>query len=165
MSLERWFRHVFTGRRALVRAFPPRTLAAIEQAVTESEQGHGGEIRFAIEHALDPAEAWAGKTPRTRALEVFAGLGVWDTELNNGVLIYVLLADHDVEIIADRGFNGRVDLAQWDAICNLMEAKFALGEFEAGSVAAVREVGRLIGEHYPFVAGARNELPNRPMTF
>jgi uncharacterized membrane protein len=106
----------------------------------------------------------AGKSPRQRAVEVFAGLGVWDTESNNGILIYVQLADRDVEIVADRGFNGRVDASEWTAVCSAMEEAFRAGQFEAGAVAGVQAAGRLLARHYPPLPGGRDEdeLPNRP---
>jgi len=105
-----------------------------------------------------------GKTPRARALEVFAALGVWDTEANNGVLIYVLLADRDVEIVADRGFNGRESAAQWAAVCEDMQREFRAGRYADGVIAGVEDVGRIIGAHYPQRPGQRDvdELPNRP---
>ena len=164
MDTGRWFRHLFATRRALLRAFPQSALLQIEAAVTESERRHAGEIRVAIESALEPGEVWRGKTPRARALEVFAALGVWDTEANNGVLIYVLLADHDVEIVADRGFNERVEAAEWAAVCEDIYAEFRAGRYPEGVVAGVHHVGRIIGAHFPHVPGQRdeNELPNRP---
>lgn len=164
MDAQRWFRHLFATRRALLRAFPRSGLLLIEAAVAESEQRHGGEIRIAIESSLEPTEVWQGKTPRARALEVFASLGVWDTEANNGVLIYVLLADHDVEIVADRGFNGRVAAAEWAAICEDIDAEFRSDRYPEGLVAGVRQVGQIIATHFPQRPGQRdeNELPNRP---
>src|SRR5262249_58822200 len=99
MNWSRWFRHLFATRGELKRTFSPIVLDAIEAAIGRSEKLHRGEIRFAVESSLEPHAIWAGKTPRQRALEVFAALGVWDTEENNGVLIYVLLADRDVEIV------------------------------------------------------------------
>jgi uncharacterized membrane protein len=164
MDWGRWFRHVTARERALHRAFPPAALDAIERAIDESERSHSGEIRFAIESALEPGRVWHGMTPRERALEVFAALGVWDTEVNNGVLIYVLLADHDVEIVADRGFNAAVAAERWSAICHDMEQHFRAGRFQEGAVAGVRAVGALIAAHYPPSASGRDrdELPNRP---
>jgi uncharacterized membrane protein len=164
MDWRRWTRHLFATRGGLRRAFPPSTLAAIESAITETERLHSGEVRFAIEAALEPAHALQGRKPRDRALEVFAALGVWDTEANNGVLIYVLLADRDVEIVADRGYNGRVALQEWSAICEAMDVRFRAGEFEGGAVECVRRVGELLARHFPLTPGARNpdELPNRP---
>jgi hypothetical protein len=164
MDWSRWFRHVFSTRAKLVRAFPVQALVAIERAITESELTHSGEIRFAIEGSLEPGEIWAGKTPRQRALEVFAALGVWDTEANNGILIYVLLADRDVEIVADRGFNEGVACAEWNAVCDAMEARFRAEQYEQGAIEGVREAGRLLARQYPPLPGGRDEdeLPNRP---
>lgn len=162
MQWARFFRHLSATRWRLKRCFPDRSLDAIEQAITRAEALHSGEIRFAIEVDLDPWDALRGVSPRDRALEVFAHLGVWDTEANNGVLIYVLLADRDVEIVADRGYNGRVTSDQWQAICEAMKASFGCDEFESGAVAAVEAVGRLMTPYFPFQAGDRNELPNRP---
>jgi uncharacterized membrane protein len=164
MDWKRLFRHVFATRAELARLLPVEALQSIERAVSESELTHSGEIRFAIEVALDPAEIAAGKTPRQRALEVFAALGVWDTEANNGVLIFVLYADHDVEIVADRGYNGRVTTDEWAAVCDAMEVRFRAGQYEQGAVEGVREAGRLMARHYPPLPGGRDqdELPNRP---
>ena len=164
MDWGRWFRHAFDTGSRLRRAFPQATLDAVEQAVDESERSHTGEIRFAIEAALEPGEVWAGRTPRERALEVFAALGVWDTEANNGVLIYVLLADRDVEIVADRGFNRLVAAGEWQAVCEDMERHFRNGNFREGALVGVRAVGRIIATHYPQGPGQRDEdeLPNRP---
>jgi uncharacterized membrane protein len=164
MDTGRLIRHLFSTRRALHRAFPRQALLDIEAAVDQSEQLHSGEIRVAIESSLEPGELWRGRTPRERALEVFAALGVWDTEANNGVLIYVLLADHDVEIVADRGFNGRVTAAEWAGICEDIDTDFRSGRFPQGVVSGVQRVGRIIGAHFPQRPGQRdeNELPNRP---
>jgi uncharacterized membrane protein len=164
MDWGRWFRHLFATRGALNRAFPPASLDRIERAIEESEAHHSGEIRFAIEGALEPGEVWRGKVPRARALEVFAALGVWDTEANNGVLIYVLLADQDVEIVADRAYNGRVSAAEWAAVCEDIQREFRVGRFGDGAVVGVEDVGRIIAKHFPRRAGQqdRDELPNRP---
>jgi uncharacterized membrane protein len=164
MDWSRWFRHTFATDGAVRRAFPAAALGRIEAAVDASEQLHSGEVRVAIEGALEPSEIARGKTPRARALEVFAALGVWDTDANNGVLIYVLLADRDVEIVADRGFNGRVAAAEWSAVCENMECEFRAGRFADGVIAGVGAVGRIIGSHYPQRPGQRDEdeLPNRP---
>jgi uncharacterized membrane protein len=162
---SRWFRHVFAARRELRRTLPEATLQAIERAIAENERTHSGEIRFAIEGALEPGEVYGGKTPRQRALEVFAALGVWDTEANNGVLIYVLLADRDVEIVADRGLNGLVSLSEWSSVCETMESAFRAGHYERGAIEGVALVGRLLARHYPAPPGGRDndELPNRPV--
>jgi len=164
MDWSRWFRHTFATGGAVRRAFPPQTLASIEAGIDASERLHCGEIRVAIEGALEPSEIARGKAPRERALEVFAALGVWDTDANNGVLIYVLLADRDVEIVADRGFNGKVRSEEWSAICDAMDMRFRAGDFEGGAVECVRLVGEVVARHFPIAPGVRNpdELPNRP---
>jgi uncharacterized membrane protein len=164
MDWGRWFRHILATRRELRRAFPLSTLNAIEDEIAASERLHGAEIRFAIEGSLEPHEIRRGKSPRARALEVFAQLGVWDTEANNGVLIYVLLADHDVEIVADRGYNLRVTSNEWTAVCGAMERTFRAGDFAAGALEGVRQVGAILAAHFPPLPGGRdeNELPNRP---
>jgi len=146
--------------------FPASTLDAIEQAIGRAEQTHAGEIRFAIETALTPWHVLSEVAPRARALEVFAQLRVWDTECNNGVLIYVQLADRTVEIVADRGFAGRVSAAEWEAVCRLMEEHFRAGRFKAGSIAGVEAIGALLARHFPADAAragaSHNQLPDRP---
>jgi uncharacterized membrane protein len=162
MGLGRALRHLFTSRWKLHRLFPPATLDAIEAAVHDGERGHHGEIRFAIETALDLPELIRGVKPRPRALEAFSHLRVWDTEHNNGVLIYLLLADRDVEIVADRGVAARVTQQEWEAVCRAMEAEFRAGRFEAGSVTGVHMVNELLARHYPAAGVHANELPDRP---
>jgi uncharacterized membrane protein len=149
---------------AVRRAFPPAAMAAIEQAVARSETQHRGEVRFAVEAALDVSGLIAGQSARARALEVFSQLGVWDTEDNNGVLIYLLLADRDVEIVADRGINAVVGAQDWEAICRAMEAALRRREFEPAVLGAIEAVTRLLARHFPPRAGDRNELANRPVT-
>lgn len=164
MDWSRLLRHTFATRAKLRRAFPVQALEAIERAVAEAERSHAGEIRFAVEHALEPAEVWAGKTPRQRALQVFSELGVWDTEANNGILIYLLFADRDVEIVADRGCNGKVSAAEWSAVCAAMEQGLREGRYEAAALEGIRAAGALLARHFPRPPGGRdeNELPDRP---
>lgn len=145
--------------------FPTATLDAIEQAIKRAERTHAGEIRFAIETALTPKHILNDVAPRAHALEVFAHLRVWDTEANNGVLIYVQLADRDVEIVADRGFQGCVSPAEWEAVCHLMEEHFRAGRFQVGSIAGVEAIANLLARHFPQggVKGTHaNQLPDRP---
>jgi uncharacterized membrane protein len=164
MDWSRWWRHAVWTRGKLRRAFPVQALDEIERAITASESTHSGEVRFAVEGALEPQEVWAAKTPRDRALEVFASLGVWDTEANNGVLIYLLLADRDVEIVADRGYNGRVTPAEWSAVCAAMEQRLRAGQHVAGVLEGVHAASALMARHYPPGPGGRevDQLPNRP---
>ncbi|MFO7278569.1 MAG: TPM domain-containing protein [Pseudomonadota bacterium] len=162
-KLTRILRHLFTTRWSARRCFPPEVLAQIEAAIAEVESRHAGEVRFVVESALDLPELWTGETPRERALEWFGRLGVWDTEANDGVLIYVLLADHDVEILADRGIARRVPPEDWEAVCHEMEEHYRAGRFAEGSVAGIRAVGRLLAKHFPGSRPDPNELPNQPV--
>lgn len=163
MNFKRVMRHLSMGRAAVRRVFPPRTLDAIEQAIHATEQRHAGQIRFAVEASLELAPLLAGQTAQQRAIEVFSRLRVWDTEHNNGVLIYLLLADHDVEIIADRGIHVRLGQEIWEAICREMEAAFRAGHFEAGVLAGIHAVGEHLSRHFPARSGKYNEMPDRPV--
>lgn len=163
--MKRMLRHLLMTRWSRQRLFPPATLAAIEAAVHAGEGAHSGEIRFAIETALDFRQLWSGTSARERAIEVFTQLRVWDTACNNGVLIYLLLADRDIEIVADRGFDGRVEVAQWEGICRAMEQEFRAGRFEAGALTGVQLVSAIMARHFPPQGGDRNELPDAPVLF
>lgn len=163
MEFARCFRHMNTTRWTLIRRFPPSTLEAIETAVRESETTHRGEIRFAIEGSLDAWSALRGASSQDRAVQVFGDLGVWDTEENSGVLIYVLLADHKVEILADRGFRFQVEGDEWARICHQMERNFSERRFEAGALDGVRGVGALLARSFPADGENVNELPDSPV--
>jgi hypothetical protein len=166
MLIGRLVRHAAAMHWRTRMLFPAATLDAIEQAIGRAERAHGGEIRFAIETGLPPLHILNGVEPRARALEVFAQLRVWDTEHNNGVLIYVQIADRTVDIVADRGFQGRVSAGEWEAVCRLMEEHYRAGRFETGSVAGVDAVGSLLTRHFPLseapIGQSHNELPDRP---
>lgn len=143
--------------------FPRHVLDTIERAIGESEAAHMGEIRFAVEATLDFWPLMRGQQARERALEVFSQLRVWDTEHNSGVLIYLLLADRDVEIIADRGIHAKVGAAQWQRICGMMEEAFRQGRFEQGVLAGIGEVSALLAQHFPALAVNPDELPDKPV--
>ena len=145
------------------RAFPGDTLIAIDRAIKASEATHRGEIRFAVEGALDIAPLLRGQTARERAIDVFSQLRIWDTERNNGVLIYLLLADRDVEIVADRGIDAKVGPQEWERICRKMEAAFRQGDYEGGGIGGIQEVTRHLAEHFPAIGDDRNELPDNPV--
>ena len=163
-SLQRLWTHACTGQLALRRSFPPATLAAIETAIRDCESRHAGEIRFAVEPALRLSAVWREQGPRQRALAAFAELGVWDTAHNNGVLIYVLLADQAVEIVADRGVSSqRVPVAEWEAVCRLMESHYRSGAFREGSVAGIEAVADVLSRYPPAFPDAGNELPDAPV--
>ncbi len=163
MDFARILRHLMATPRSAARAFPELSLQAIEAAVKESERGHSGEIRFAVEPALEIGALLKGQSARERALEVFSALRVWGTELNNGVLIYLLLADRDVEIVADRGIHAEAGPDPWEAICRRMEAEFREGRMEQGALQGIREVGTLLARHFPARGPNTNELPDRPV--
>ncbi len=163
MNLKRTLRHLMMPSWRVRQAFPSRTLDAIEAAVGEAEREHRGEIRFAVEAALHWPALRAGQAARARALDVFSLLRVWDTELNSGVLVYVLLADRAVEIVADRGISARVQASQWEAICRVMQEAFAAGQFEQGAVQGLRAIADLLRRHFAADGVNPDELPNRPV--
>ena len=163
MDLARLLRHLATTSARVRRAFPASALRSIEQAIAASEATHAGEIRFVVEGALDGLPLLRGQTARERAIELFARLHVWDTEHNTGVLIYVLLADRRVEIVADRGIHARASAEAWSEICRGMEAHFGSGDFGRGAVHGIEAVTRLVTRHFPPVRGDRNELPDAPL--
>ena len=163
MRLKRLFRHVFTTRLQLNRAFPKVALREIEVAIQAGEKKHAGEVRFAVESSLEPIDVLRGQTPRARAVELFSNLRIWDTEHNCGLLIYVLMADHAVEIVADRGIHAKVGEVEWRRICHQMEAAFSRNDFRGGAVAGIEGVTLHLQEHFPVAAGDRNELSDRPV--
>jgi uncharacterized membrane protein len=162
MDLKRFFRHVAMTPLKARGAFPDRVMDAITAAIAESERGHRGEICFVVEAELSTAQLWRNLSPRDRAREVFAAHGVWNTEENNGVLVYLLLAERRVEIVADRGVDARVAPAEWTAICDEMDAHFRDARFEQGALSGVRGVGALLARHFPGRPEGRNELEDRP---
>jgi len=144
-------------------AFPPRAMAAIERSIGEQEGRHDGELRFAVEASLPLSDLLQGVSARDRAIELFGRLRVWDTEQNAGVLIYVLLADKRVEIVADRGIHRRVGETAWEAICGNMQREFAAGRFEAGALAGLQAVSDLLATHFPPRDENPDELANQPV--
>ncbi|MDP3419795.1 MAG: TPM domain-containing protein [Thiobacillus sp.] len=163
VNFRRVLKHLFMPAWAWKRAFPQATLDAIEAAIASSETGHRGEIRFAIENSLAPGALWQGLTGRARAVEVFSNLRVWDTEHNSGVLIYLLLADHDIEIVADRGIAAKVDPADWEAVAHTMEAAFRQGDFERGALEGIAQIDAILAAHFPPSGHNPDELANRPV--
>lgn len=160
----RWLRHLFDIASAR-RRFPVATLDAIQHAIASSEHRHHGEIVFAVEGTLALRDVLRGMSPRARAEEVFAHLRVWNTERNTGVLVYVLLADHAIEIVADRGVAREIEAAEWLPICATMQQHFRAGEYERGAIAGVDAIGALLARHFPDDGGRGNpdELPDRPV--
>jgi uncharacterized membrane protein len=163
MDLRRFWRHIMMTPWKAGKAFPPATRAAIGRAVAELEKGHRGEVRFVVEAELTTGQLWRGLGSRARAVALFAELGVWDTAENTGVLVYVLLADRKVEIVADRGISARVAQSEWQAICRAMQAAFRAGQFEEGALAGVKAISALLERHFPADEANRNELPDEPV--
>jgi uncharacterized membrane protein len=146
------------------RLLPAQALQRLQQQVAASEAAHTGEIRLCIEASLPLSYLWRDATPRERAVALFGKLGVWDTEANNGVLIYLLLAEHAIELVVDRGLARHVDPAQWQSIVARLGEAFRAGRHEAGLSEAIAHVDGLLRAHHPLAAGEANpnELPDTP---
>ncbi|PID33705.1 MAG: hypothetical protein CR955_00885 [Thiotrichales bacterium] len=163
MNIKRTLKHLFYPGWWLRRDFPPSEMAKIESAIKQSEKKHRGEIRFAIESSLPLKALWHDESMNERAIEVFSLLRVWDTEDNNGVLIYLLLADHKVEITADRNINKVVGEQAWQRVCELMQTEFRAGNFANGVILGINEIGALLEQHFPILDTDTNELSNKPV--
>lgn len=161
--LKRAWRHAWSSDGDAKRAFPEPTLAAISEAITAGEQTHRGEVRLIVEKALPFDEAWDGVSNRQRALALFADYGVWDTEDNCGVLIYINLAEHKVDIVADRGIDRKIAKETWQAVCRTMTEGFRQGQFHEATLAAIEQVNALLREHFPANGARPNELPDKPL--
>ena len=166
----RWWRHRWMPEHAAERAVPPAMAEQLQARVNASETRHSGEIVLCVEAALPNRDLWrAGREAplpaviRERALSWFGKLRVWDTEHNNGVLIYLLLAERCVEIIADRGISRHVPDAHWQAAVQALGQHLQTGDFDTGLTQALQEVSALLVQHFPLQPGAvnPNELCNR----
>ncbi|MBB1074824.1 TPM domain-containing protein [Rhodoferax sp. 4810] len=168
-KFARLLRHRWSGDGLVRQSFSAAVLQKLTHSVQTSESRHSGEIRILIEGGLPNSYLWRdeplGQIIRSRAVAQFGKLGVWDTENDNGVLIYVLLAEHAIEIVADRGLNHRVSSDTWQQILQTMRDAFRRGEFENGLHLAVDEVNRLLVAHFPLAPGEHNpnELPDKPL--
>jgi uncharacterized membrane protein len=166
--MNRWLRilrHRWLDEADARRALGTGALHRLQERVAASERRHSGEVRLCIEAGLPLSYLWRRASARERAVAMFGKLRVWDTEHNNGVLIYLLLAEHAIEIVADRGLNQHVDAAQWQALTGNMAASFKAGQYEAGLNAAVDAVGALLVQHFGVAPHAANpnELPDAPV--
>ena len=161
--LQRLLAHLCTGDAR--GRFPAADMERIAAAIAEGETRHRGEVCFAVEGALGVGQVLRGVLPRARALDAFGRLRVWDTAANNGVLVYLLLADHRIEIVADRGLAGLVSDEQWRGVCLLMEERLRAGEFAEAVIDGIRAASDLLAAHYPQRPGGvdEDELPNRPV--
>jgi uncharacterized membrane protein len=162
--LMRILRHRWVDDADVRRAVPPELVEKLTARVAASERRHGGEVRICVEAGLPLSYLWRGATPRERAIAMFSKLRVWDTEQNNGVLIYLLLAEHAIEVVADRGLDAKVDPGTWQRIVQHMGAAFRQGRFEDGLTQALEEVSALLVAHFPLREGQANanELPDEP---
>ena len=162
-SIIRFIAHMFSHPWQVRRHFSADALHHIEKAISTSEKTHAGEIRFVVEAGLHPYEILCNKTPKKRAVELFGRLNIWDTEHNNGVLIYLLLADRDVEIVADRGIHQHIGHDGWEAICREMEVLFRKGEFETGVLQGIAHISAALEKHFPQIGVSKNEVSNKPL--
>ncbi|SFQ39013.1 TPM domain-containing protein [Variovorax sp. 770b2] len=164
-KLGRIWRHRWTDEAAVRRVLPNDAMERLASRVAASERRHSGEIRICVEAGLPMSYLWRHAPPRERAVTLFGKLRVWDTEHNNGVLVYLLLAEHAIEIVADRGIDSRVDDAEWAAMAQRMGAAFREGRFEDGLTQALEEMSALLVAHFPLAEDEAdtNELPDEPV--
>lgn len=162
--LARILRHRWHDDSA-VRALPPDVLQRLTDRVAAGEKRHSGQLRVCVESSLPTSYLWRGANARERAVTQFGKLRVWDTDLNNGVLLYLLVCDHAIEIVADRGIAARVDAAQWQDMVEHLRAAFRAGRFEDGLAHAIDEVSDVLATHFPAASGTTraNELPDEPV--
>ncbi|MES2932774.1 MAG: TPM domain-containing protein [Pseudomonadota bacterium] len=163
-KLKRCWKHLSTTTASGKQAFPPASLKAIEATIEAGEQQHRAEVRWIVESSLSLPLVWQGVSSRQRAIDLFRYYGVWDTEENCGVLVYLNLADHKVEIIADRGINRLVAPSDWQQICRDMSQGFAQGKFNDAALGALSEINALLRGHFPANGERPNQLPNQPIT-
>lgn len=163
-KLQRILRHRWLDESDTRKAIPADLVERLQRRVAASEKRHSGEIRIYVEAGLPLSYLWRNAAPRERAVAMFGKLRVWDTEHNNGVLIYLLLAEQAIEIVADRGIDRHVPAPEWKAIVSRMSAAFREQRFEDGLTQALEEVSALLVAHFPLAPGQANpnELPDQP---
>jgi uncharacterized membrane protein len=162
--IARLVRHRLLDERSTRRAIGPAVVQRLAQRVAQSEQRHSGEIRVSVEASLPASYILRDATPRERAVAMFGKLRVWDTEHNNGVLVYLLLAERAIEIVADRGLTSRVPDTEWPRIVGAMRSAFQSQRYEEGLAQAIDAVTSLLVRHFPLAEGEKNpnELPDDP---
>ncbi len=163
MNIQRIVKHLLATQGQIRRAFPRSTLADIERVIKASESEHTGEIRFVVEGGLDGFPLFRDQSARERALDLFSQLRVWDTQDNSGLLIYLLLADRAVEIVADRGISAKVGPHEWNKICREMEMAFKKSKYAVGVIGGVQAVTQHLVKHFPADGRSGNELPDKPL--
>ncbi|MDP5008338.1 MAG: TPM domain-containing protein [Glaciimonas sp.] len=161
--IQRLWRHLTTTRGDARRAFPEATLKAIQAKIAEGEVTHRSEVRVILESSLNLQAVLNNVTSRHRAQELFSRYRVWDTEENIGVLLYVELADHKVEIVADRAVGRAIKKHEWQTVCNTMTQEFANGMYHDSTLAALDQLNSLLTQHFPDQKGKRNEMSDRPI--
>ena len=164
--LKRLWTHLRTTHAHVRALFPDTTLDRVEQLIQSGEPGHQGELRVVIEGSLPLAQVWGRVTPRERAEHIFRELDIWDTEANSGVLLYLNIADHAVEIVADRGFAARVPVSTWDELCAILVDGFVRQQQTAALQQVIQALHALAKRHFPVDparGGNSNELPDRPL--
>ena len=163
MKFKRFVRHIMSGPWTVRRHFSAADLLEIEAAIKSTESAQGGEIRFCVESDLDARDLFAGLSPAERARQVFSQLGVWDTAQNNGVLLYLLLADRSFEIVADRAISRHVSAADWRAVSEEIEREFQAGRFLSGVKLGIKLIAKHLERHFPAGQLHCAELPNKPV--
>jgi len=163
MKLQRFFKHRWIDHKDVERLLPQAAVENLQTLVQQSERHHSGEICICVEGGLPLSYLWKGLSARQRAVTLFGKLRVWDTDANNGVLIYLQIADRAIEIVADRGLNAHVTAAEWLGVVAALREQLKAGGCEAGLIEAVAAVDALLTEHFPLRPGTvnRNELPDR----
>ncbi len=163
MNIKRLLKHLTMTHWLVKQAFPSKSLNQIEKAIKAGESAYAGEIRFVVEGALDGTPLFKDQSSRARAIDIFSQLRIWDTEHNNGLLVYLLLADRAVEIIADRGIHSKVGSEEWGKICRKMEAAFKKDDYEGGVVSGIEAITQHLVKYFPDATARQNELPNKPV--
>ncbi len=162
-KFKRVLRHLLTTTAAGRRTFPRDSLEAIQNVIAEGELQHRAEVRLIIEPAMPLSAILDGMSPRDRASELFSTCRVWDTEENCGILVYINLADHDVEIVTDRTATRLLTEEEWQAVCNTMTNGFARGEYRNGTIAGLKQLHDMLGARFPDEGSRVNQLSDRPL--
>ena len=160
---SRLLKHLFASNSNTKKYFSKDVLMRIEQAIAQSEMTHSGQIRFIVETSLSPMALYHRQSARERAIEIFSLFQVWDTAENNGVLIYLLMADHDFEIIADRNIHVKAGQDYWVRVCKEMEILLKSQQFEEGVLLGIKQIHEVLRQHYPAEVITPNELPDQPI--
>lgn len=163
MGMQRLFRHLGTGALSVHRRFDRAAMTRIGEAIAAGERGHAGEIRFAVEVSLSLRQLRLHRDARSRAIEVFSQLRVWDTEANSGVLLYLLWADRAIEVVADRGIAALVPASEWVTVCAQVRDGLRSAHPADAVIAGITRIGELLRSALPTQASTPDELPDDPV--